>query len=164
MDDVRAQLREMWQYLIERIGQFGVVFPADDREGDGFKARHRAALEALIVAGDLSPAVAKALQAAFDEAVFHVWRSQATCYMMYPMEAVPREDLLARARALGEVEAGLDAPSVAQARTAIERDMALFQSQSRDRQLVALWQSGEIPVGQETRDAAQFLVDLLSEG
>ena len=78
------------------------------RRGDAFKARYRAALLALIEAGELAALAAEQIQSAFDEAVFHIWRSQATCYLTYPMEAFPREDLLARARALGDVETGLE--------------------------------------------------------
>lgn len=165
MDDMRVQLKEMWQFLTEHSGQFD-VFPKDDRQGDAFKARHRAALDGLIAAGALSAPVAERLQVAFDEAVLHTWHSQALCYMMTPMEAFPRGDLLARARALGELEAGLDAEqmlAVALARAALERDMAFFQGKSKDKQLAALWQSGEIPVDQETHAAAQFLAGLLSE-
>jgi hypothetical protein len=163
MDDTRAQLIEMWQYLIEWIGRFGVVFPQDDRQGDAFKARHRAALQALIEEGDLPTLVAEQLQAAFDEVVSHIWHSQATCYLAYPLEAFPREDLLARAKALGDLETDLDSETVAQARVAIERDMAFFQGKPRDQHLSTLWQSGEIAVGQATRAAAQFLLELLLE-
>jgi hypothetical protein len=164
MDDTRAQLREMWCYLAGQTGQLGVVFPDSDYRGDAFKERHRALLDALIEVGDLPATVAGQLQTAFDEAVFHTWRSQATCYLTYPIDAFPRDDLLARAQALGDVEAGLDAQTVAQASAAIEQDIAFFHGKGKDKHLNALWQSGEIPVGQGSCAAARFLVDLLSEG
>jgi hypothetical protein len=162
MDDLRVQLQEMWQFLSEHSGQFD-VFPEDDRQGDAFKARHRAALHGLVAAGELPAPVAERLQVAFTEAVLHVWHSQSLCYMIYPMEAYPRGDLLARAKALVELETGLDDETVGQARAALERDIAFFQAKPQDNQLAALWQSGEIPVDQETRAAAQFLAALLSE-
>lgn len=162
MDDMRGQLREMWQFLVEHNGQLD-VFPGDDRKGDAFKARHRDALDGLVAVGELPAPVAERLRVAFDEAVLHIWHSQALCYMMYPTEAFPRDDLLVRAKALGELGVGLDADTIAQARAAIERDIAFFQGKPKGKQLAALWQSGEIPVDRETHAAAQFLAKLLSE-
>jgi hypothetical protein len=162
MDDMRGQLKELWQFLAEHNGQFD-VFPQDDRQGDAFKSRHRAVLDALVAEGTLSIPVTERLQVAFDEAVLHIWHSQALCYMMYPMEAYPRDDLLVRAKMLEDVETGLDIEVVDQARAAIERDMAFFQGKPKGKQLSALWQSGEIPVDRETHAAAQFLAELFIE-
>ncbi|MBN1579116.1 MAG: hypothetical protein JXA89_00325 [Anaerolineae bacterium] len=162
MDDIREQVKEMWQVLTKDRKQFE-AFPADDPQGDALRARHRAALDALVAAEALSVPVSDRLQAAFDQSVLHICSSQSMCYLIYPLEAFPRGDLLARAKALGELETGLDADAVAQARAALERDIAFSQGESEDQQLVALWYSGAIPVDQEARAAAQFLDELLSE-
>jgi uncharacterized membrane protein YccC len=162
MEAVRGQLHEMWKFLIEPRNQFD-AFPRDDPEGDALRARHRSTLDVLVAAGELTAAVAERFQVAFDEAVTHISLSQSMCYLIYPMEAFPRGDLLGRAQALGDIETGIDTETVAQARAAIERDMAFFHGKLEDKQLIALWQSGEIPIDPETRAAARFLVDLMSE-
>jgi hypothetical protein len=162
MDNIRDQLREMWQFLVEHNRQLS-VFPPDDPNGDALKSRHRVALAVWVAAGHLSAPVAERLEIAFDQVVSHLCNSMSLCYIIYPMEAFPRGDLLARLEALEDVQTGLDTGVVDQVRVSIGRDMAFFQGLSADKCLDALWHSGEIPVDQETHTAACFLTELLSE-
>lgn len=122
--------------------------------------RHADALDALIAAGELDPAVAAEMAVAFQEAVAHVQRQMASCYIALPPEYTPRDDLVARAAALEEmaVRSEIDPATVEQARAALERDVAWLAQFHAGQTPGAL---DEVEVPPEAAEAARILVDLL---
>jgi hypothetical protein len=142
------------------------------------EADHRAALDELVQAEELDPAVAEQVQSIYDEAIYHVWRSLATCYEAIPMpDYLPaaRGQLMRQADLLAEMaeEGDLDPRAVAQAQTALERDVAFLNLTEEERNaLYASLSSGQIypryeeldlDVPPQAAQAAAFLTDLLSE-
>jgi hypothetical protein len=121
--------------------------------------RHEDALAALVAGGELDAAVADEIAAAFEEAVAHVQRQQASCYIALPPEFTPRENLVQQAQILEEMaeQGDLDAETVAQAQEALERDIAWL----------ARFHAGELPgemeieVTPQAAEAARILVELL---
>jgi hypothetical protein len=170
-DAPRSRLRACWLRLDELAQQSREDNRRAEQAMDSNLADHRAALGALVAAGELNPAVAGQVQLAFAEAVNHVWRSNAlmTCYIAIPgtfpsAERVVRQaDLLAEMAARGD----LDPASVAQARAAIERDVA-FLALYRER-MRSGGGGGQLPpfdqlqIPAEAAEAARFLVDLMSK-
>ena len=124
------------------------------------RQRHADALDALVAAGELDPAVADEIAVAFEQAIAHVQRQMATCYIALPPEYMPRQDLVQQAAALEEMAArsDVDPNTVAQAQAALERDLAWL----------AQFQAGQTPdplfsieVPPESAEAARILVNLL---
>jgi hypothetical protein len=82
-----------------------------------------------VAAGKLDESIAEQIQTAFAEAVFHIKRRcMGTCYTMFPVLMHMRRDLLEQANALTQASSNLDPATVAQARAAITRDMAYFET------------------------------------
>jgi hypothetical protein len=151
-----ADLRECWVDL----GNPELQSFEDTDFSRGLRQRHDDALAALVADGELDAAVADEIAAAFEEAVTHIQRQQASCYIALPPQFTPRENLVQQAQILDEMaeEGGLDAATVAQAQEALERDIAWL----------AQFHAGEIPgemdeieVTQEAAEAARILVELL---
>lgn len=124
------------------------------------RQRHADALTALIDSGELDAAVADEIATAFEEAIAHVQRQQASCYIALPPEFTPRDDLMRQADLLEYLaaEGNIDPGTVAQAREALERDIAWL----------AQFHAGEVPgelegieVTPEAAEAARILVGLL---
>ena len=109
----------------------------DDPFGAQLKADHRRALDELVAAGELEPAVADLVQEAYEAAEYHVWRSNApiTCYEPMMVDYAPasaaqlvqQSSILAEWAARGE----LNPDTVAMAQKAIQHDLA-FVALSRD--------------------------------
>lgn len=149
---------------------------------DRLKAEHRAALNALVSAGQIEPVVADEMQIAFEGAAWHVWRAGApmTCYVpsLEPEFWVQGASNLARqADVLTEMAAtaNLDPDTVAEAQAAIEQDIAyLSLPQEEQRAIVeevvaesgtpgqypSLWDL-DLEVPPESSEAARLLVNLL---
>ena len=124
------------------------------------RQRHDDALAALVENGELDSAVAGEIDAAFEEAIAHIQRQQATCYIMLPPVFAPREDLVQQTSILEELaeESDIEPETVAQAQAALERDIAWLS------QFHAGEDPGEldgIEVTPEAAEAAKILVDLL---
>jgi hypothetical protein len=109
------------------------------------RQRHADALDALVTHGELDAAVAEEIGVAFEQAVAHVQRKMATCYI-----AVPPEEMA--------VESDIAPDTVAQAQAALERDVAWL----------AQFDAGQVPgtldeveVSAESVEAAHILVELL---
>ena len=122
--------------------------------------RHADALSALVTSGELDAAVANEIAAAFEEAIAHVQRQQASCYIALPPEFTPRDDLMRQADLLEDLaaEGDIDPGTVAQAQEALERDIAWL----------AQFHAGKVPeeleeieVTPEAAEAARILVTLL---
>jgi hypothetical protein len=157
--------------------------PDSDRLGTQLIADHRLALDALVAAGEIEPAVADLVQEAYAAAVYHVWRSNVpiTCYepMMVDYAPTSAAQLVQQSAILADMatRSDLDPETVALAQQTLQHDLA-FEALSRE-QVDALYQKlieeypkySDIPsfdhvdlaVTPEMEAAAQFLVDLLSE-
>jgi hypothetical protein len=122
--------------------------------------RHEHALAALVESGEIDAAVADEIAAAFEEAIAHIQRQQATCYIALPPVFAPREDLIKQAEMLEEMAAAgdIDPETMAQAQAALERDIAWLA------QFHAGEEPGEldgIEITPEAAEAARILVELL---
>jgi hypothetical protein len=124
------------------------------------RQRHEHALAALVESKEIDAAVADEIAIAFEEAIAHIQRQQATCYIALPPVFAPREDLVKQAELLEELSAEGDIASktVAQAQAALERDIAWLA------QFHAGEEPGEldgIEITPEAAEAARILVELL---
>ena len=90
------------------------------------RQRHEHALAALMESGEIDAAVADEIAIAFEEAIAHIQRQQATCYIALPPVFAPREDLMKQAELLEEMasEDHIDPETIALAQAALERDIA----------------------------------------
>ncbi|MEN6337257.1 MAG: hypothetical protein ABFE01_23625 [Phycisphaerales bacterium] len=129
---------------------------------------HQRLIDALVEAGQVEAPVARYMQMAFSEAVFHVVRSRATCYIAIPFEAGPREDLLVQADALRKISGDLDPATVAKAQAAIAQDVAFFEAfragnHAYDKSLADGYNSGNLNASPEAFEAARLLTRLFAE-
>ncbi|MBL7200656.1 MAG: hypothetical protein ISS56_10930 [Anaerolineae bacterium] len=168
----RERVRRCWASLDE-LSEQTKQDPANSQDArDSLSSDHRAALDDLIGLGELGAPVAAQVQAAFEEAAYHVWRSfAATCYepVEAPLhQATVRGDLMmVQQRLLLEDTEDLDPETVARAQSAIARDIAVLgiwrAEGSVDERIAELWKSGEYEASAEDVEAARFLVELLLE-
>lgn len=154
------RLRACWQALR--------ALPADAGGRELFarlSVEHRAALDALVAAQALDPAVAGAAQAAFAGAAEHVERSTGimTCYVAIDGRLQSTAtSVLGRAAALADLAAAgqsIDAGTVAQARAALERDIAYLAARAAAGGSQAPYPVEATP---ESARAAAFLAELFS--
>ena len=126
----------------------------------GLRRTHADALDALVESGELDAAVAEKIEVAFGEAISHVQRQMATCYVTIMDAFAPREDMMQQAALLEEMagKSDLDPETVARAQAALERDVAWL----------AQFRAGEVPgeledveVTPASAEAARILVELL---
>ncbi|MBN1178407.1 MAG: hypothetical protein JXD18_04295 [Anaerolineae bacterium] len=134
------RLRVLWDRLDDLAAE-----SSDAASGEELHQKlleeHRAALDALVDAGAVEPAVADDLQVAFAGAAYHVWRAHApiTCYLPAPgpdYTTASNVDLARQADVLLEMAAtsAIDAATVATAQAAIERDIAYLSMPADERQ------------------------------
>jgi hypothetical protein len=124
------------------------------------RRRQADALAALIAHQELEPDIADEISTAFEQAIAHVQREMATCYIAVPPEYTPRQSLTTQAATLAEMaqRCKIDPDTAARARAALERDMAWlsrFQAGLEPREL------DNIQVTPTEVEAARILVDLL---
>jgi hypothetical protein len=176
----RDCLRQCWlrlDWLAEQVRQ-------DHEQGaqarDGLITQHRADLDDLVAAGELDAAVAEYVQAAYAEAVGHVWlvSGDTLCYEAVPLYTPDSADrLMQQAKLLATLaESGdFDSDAVARARAAIERDIAFLSLSPEETQalydelIAAAGDSYEFPpfdeldldIPPEAAAAARFLIDVL---
>lgn len=174
-------LRDLW-YGLDELASVA----SDEDEGiekrDLLISEHEATLANLVNAGAVDPAVAEAMQVAYAEAAFHVWRSNTnlTCYVAPPRPEYTvqgRAELLRQAEVLEELaaSAAIDADTVAEARAAIERDLAYLTMSDAEQDELAQriideagesgdypeWEEIELRVSPANAEAARILVQLL---
>jgi hypothetical protein len=181
--DVRARVREMWLALVPEpteedwLAWQGTEAP-DPRPAR--EAAHRAALDALVAAGNVRAPVAELLQLAFVEVSFHAWRLRigATCYdptqLGWQMQQ-SRQRLCERARLLDELVRGgsVSADATADARAALARELAVYDAAAvfadlegqprwdKENALSATLEAGGLTPDPDELEAAGWLVDLL---
>jgi hypothetical protein len=187
--DARGRLRLCWLRFDElarktQSGENQGGDSWDDRLGDGMIADHRAALDDLVAAGELSPSVADLVQEAYAAAVYHVWRSNApiTCYEPMFVDYAPASaDTLVRQSEIltGLADQGtIDPQTLAQARAGLEHDLAYCSLSEEEVQALlarimtdyqgnggSIPSFGDLPLEPtpDARAAAEFILDLLAE-
>ncbi|MCP4538047.1 MAG: hypothetical protein GY832_12965 [Chloroflexi bacterium] len=174
-DSPRNRLRTCWLQLDSLRLKAQKDYEQGSQLRDELGADHQTSLDELVAAGELDAAVADQVQTAFDEAAFHIWRSNApiTCYIALPVEFDARDDLRQQFELLYQITDGLDQATVNKVQTAIERDIAFFETfedlqvlkgeayQQAQRELIAQFDSDDVEVSPEAAQAARFLVELL---
>ncbi len=187
----RDQLRACWLSFNELAQKTlsgnnqGGSDSGSDPFGVQLLADHRRALDELVAAGELTPAVADLVQTAYGAAEYHVWRSNApiTCYEPMRVDYAPTSaaQLVQQSSILAEmaVKGEINPDTVAMAQKAIQHDLA-FETLSRD-DLYALYEKVvaesdqnktaipsfdqvELEVTADMEAAAKFIVELLSRG
>ena len=178
----RGRLRGCWLRLdaVAKAAADVDDYERGQRELDRLVADHQAALDELVVGGELAQDVSGQVQTAFSAAAYHVWRANApiTCYEAVMVDYTPASSgqLGQQAAALAEMaDAGdLDPQVVARAQAAIERDVAFLNLPHAertalydeilahiDRDGVPNFDQIDLEITPEATRAAQFLVDLL---
>jgi DNA-binding transcriptional regulator PaaX len=182
----RERLRHCWlrfgelaQATLEEANQGST----ENALGQQLSSEHRAALDELVVTGELTQPVADLVQEAYDAALYHVWRSNApmTCYepMIVNYAPVSAQVLVQQSEALSEIasQGTIDPGTLENARAALEHDMAFYAL--TDDEVTALYNRivTESPAGggsapdfgnvnleitPEAEAAARFLIDVLS--
>jgi hypothetical protein len=169
-DSPRDRVRHCWSRL-DWLAQKALDYEhyeAGEKARDELVAEHRAALDDLVVAGELDVAVADQMQVAFSEAAFHAWRDNApiTCYIALPIEYGPRSDLLKQAELL-ESASDLDPAVVEGVQAAIARDITFFEvaaGPAPGYELLDQLEAGEIEASPEAIEAARTLVSWILGG
>jgi len=179
-DTPRDRLRDCWQRLdwLARETQQAKQTEQSEEARDRLARDHQAALSELVAGGSLEAGVADQVQAAFDAAVYHIWRSNApiTCYEPVLIDYRPTSSgqLVAQAELLAQSD-DLPPDAVATAQAAITRDVAFLNLQSSEvdalyEKLLKAAGDGhglpsfdevEFDVAPEAAQAAQFLIELL---
>lgn len=180
-DAPRGRVRRAWLSLDELAETTGQNSESGEAMQSRLSADHRAALDELVAAGELSATAAGDVQAAFDAAAYHAWRAHApiTCYEPALVDYAPTTaaNLGQQAALLAEMAAQgrLDSETVARARTAIERDVAFVALTNEEEQALysRLIEAGqdfgamptfdqiELAIPPEAAEAALFLVEVL---
>jgi hypothetical protein len=163
----RTRLRACWQELARLCQDNQADIDEIDRKRGELVDKHRAVLDDLVASGELEGGVADLIQVAFSEAAFHIWRTKApiTCYVVYPIEASAREDILKQLEVLREVSDGLDPRVVRQVETAMAQDISLLDAVAGGEvqtDLIEQFKAQELQVGRDVLEASRFLVDLLA--
>ena len=177
----RGRLRSVWSQLDWLALQSKDDWERGEKARQELAAQHRAALDELVGAGELSSEVADEVQAAFDAAAYHIYRSNApiTCYepMIVDYAPVSSDQLTQQAELLTQMaEKGeLDPATVSKARAAIERDIAFLSLSPEERQalydqliqaanqgaVVPPFDQLELEITPQAAEAARFLLELL---
>jgi hypothetical protein len=182
-DSGRGRLRRCW-LLLDWLAQETQRNPIhSNRLQDQLVADHCTHLNDLVATGELEPAVADQLQAAFEKAAYHAWciNTSRNCYpSIEPNYTSPsagqlmqQVSILARTAEHGE----MDAEAIAQAQAAIERDIAFLALSEKETQALydALAEAGgnphgfppfeelELEIPPQATEAARFLVEVLLE-
>ena len=175
------RLRQPWQDL-DRLARDATDMDRGQKTHEQLVANHQAALDRLVTDGELTRPVADEMQAAFEGAAYHVWRANTpiTCYEAvagpdYQVES--SSDLARQAELLAEMaqQSTIDQATVAQAKAAIERDIAFLAMATDDQRTLteqgreAAGESWDFPrlteldmdVPSESVEAARILIELL---
>jgi hypothetical protein len=153
-----------------------------DPLGSQMISDHRSALDELVAAGGITPAVADLIHEAYVAAVFHIWRSNAamTCYITAGPAYAPAgaDDLLRQAETLNQIAGGgtVTPETLAKVQAALERDFAyyalsdedvralyarLLEEYSDPGETIPSFNELELTLTADVRAAAQFLIDVL---
>ncbi len=170
-DGVRAPWRDL-----DRLAKAAEDSERGEKLRESLVADHRNALDGLVAAGEVTAPVAADIHVAFEEAAYHVWRSHApiSCYepVAWPQYDIDAAANLARqAELLEQHAAGLDEATAAEARKAIERDIAFLsldparQQEIQRTEADGAWRALadlELEAPAESTQAAEILVQVLA--
>jgi hypothetical protein len=180
-DSPKSRLRDCWLSLEKLAQQTQKDFEQAEQMNQGLLEDHRSALDDLVAAGEIHSAAADQVQIAFEEATYHVWRSNApiTCYEAVLVDYTPTssQQLKQQITLLTEIseQGDIDERTIAQVQKAIERDIAFLsltdeETQSLYEKLIpAAGDTYDFPsldeldleITPESIEAAHFLVELL---
>ncbi|MGB7538141.1 MAG: hypothetical protein WBM17_06350 [Anaerolineales bacterium] len=145
-------------------------------------SEHRALLDELAAAGDITDAVGSLIQEAYAAAIYHIWRSNAviTCYDLAFPDYMPAsaENLVRQVEIFNQVTAGstIAPETLAKARAALEHDLAFYALTDADVQALydqlveeysnpgesmPTFEELELTLTADVRAASQFLIDVL---
>lgn len=137
-----AGVRAAW-YGLDQLAIDAKDADVGELTRDRLMVDHRAALDRVVASGALAADVADDMQAAFDAACTHVWRANApiTCYAPSPYpeyRIASSSDLAQQADLLADMATAsdIDPATVAQARAAIERDIAFLAATPDDQRAI----------------------------
>ena len=179
----RDRLRSCWLQLDWLAQQAQDDYDRGERARKKLAADHRAALDDLVDSGELDADVADELDAAFGSAIVHVLMANApiTCYKTAEPNYIPvsADQLAQQAELLTEMaeDGNVDSVAVAQAQTAVERDIAFLALSDKERRDLnaELWAAAgdsydfpsfdelDFEITPEATEAARFLVEVLLE-
>jgi len=180
-DSPYDHLRGCWLSLDKLAQETQMDYEQADQAKQDLIASHRSALDDLVASGELSSESADLVHIAFQEATYHVWRSNApiTCYepMIVDYSPTSSGQLTQQVALLSEIadSGDIDEHTMAQAQAALERDIAFLslsddETQSLYEALIATagetydfpsFDELELEITPETMEAARFLVGLL---
>jgi hypothetical protein len=181
-DSAKERVRACWMKLPWLADQTIDDYEQAQDKRSRLLGDHRASLEELVNAGDISAQVADQLQVAFTEATYHIWRANApmTCYLPAPgPDYIPSSSsqLAIQAEILAELsdKSGYNPDTIAQAQAAIERDITFLNlSEEKIQALYSklmedagsapnypTFDDLELEVAPEAIEAARFLVELI---
>ena len=179
----RERLRFCWLRFEELAQKTIGEENSDNALGGQMIVDHRTALDELVTAGEISISVADLVQESYEAATYHVWRSNAliTCYEPMMVDYAPSSAgvLVKQSEVLGQIAAQgtIDPETLAKAQTALEHDMAFYDLSDEEVQALydrVIQESRELgqPIPSfdvlelestpDARDAAQFILDLLT--
>ena len=151
--------------------------------GQQMIVEHRAALDELVAAGEISASVADLVQEAYEAAVFHVWRSNVpiTCYAPVIVDYAPSSAnvLVKQSEVLNQIAAQgtVDPATLAKAQSALEHDMAFYALSDADVQAlydqliknsqeagqpIPSFEALQLELTPDAQAAAQFILELLT--
>ncbi len=188
-DTPRGRLRRCWLSFGELAALTREASANNSTEnvyGRELYSAHRAALDELVTAGEITPAVADLIHEAYGAALDHVYRSNnflMTCYEPMVIDYGPTTagNLVHQSEVLNQIasQGSIEPKTIETARLALEHDMA-FYSMSED-EVTLLYQSilseyraqgqqmpsfeeVELEISVDDKAAAQFIIDLLLGG
>jgi hypothetical protein len=157
-------IQECW-YALDNLAQS----PGDETAATALRQKHAEAVHHLVLWGQLDGNVADRMSLAYEAAVTAAISEAglAMCYDMVPSFATSNQPLcehtlLRQVEILEEmaVQGGVNRDTVAQAREAIERDMAWLAQLQADSVSI----SGSVEIDPASAEAARILVELLLGG
>jgi hypothetical protein len=179
----RERLRHYWLGFGELSQKTITGENSENVLGQQMLAEHRAALDELVTAGEISASVADLVQESFEAAVYHVWRANApiTCYEPMIVDYAPSSAgvLVRQSEILDQIasQGTVDPATLAGAQAALEHDMAFYdlsdaEVQALYERLIQESQVGGQPIPSfealqleltpDARDAARFILELLT--
>ncbi|MBI5296602.1 MAG: hypothetical protein HY869_14080 [Chloroflexi bacterium] len=179
----RERLRLGWLRFGELSQKTIAEENADNALGQQMTADHRAALDELVASGEISVSVADLVQESYEAAVYHVWRLNVpiTCYEPMIVDYAPSsaDVLVKQSEVLTQIAAQgtIDPATLASAQSALEHDLAFYDLNDEevealyDRllresqvggQRVPSFEELELELTPEAKDAAHFILDLLT--
>jgi hypothetical protein len=180
-DSPKSRLRDCWLNLEKLAQETQKDFEQAGQMKESLLGDHRSALDDLVATGELSSAAADQVQIAFEEATYHVWRSNApiTCYEAVLVDYTPTssQQLTQQVTILAEIseQGDIDERTITQVQNALERDIAFLNLTDEETQslydelLAAAGDTYDFPtldeldleITPESIEAAHFLVELL---